>query len=126
LTKYYQKKTRFNKDADTPISLPNYEQMDSHKELYCPYCQLRLSKLQDRSGGNVSYYCGKCVIEYPDQSEVKSKSHVSTPRKSNNENPAVAYAPEPTIGKKPDELPGAFKVLRDKGMRFTSYTESKG
>jgi hypothetical protein len=48
---------------------------------------------------------------------------MSTPRKSNNENPAVAYPPEPTIGRQPVEPIGKFAVLRSKGMRITNYKE---
>jgi hypothetical protein len=127
LTKYNDNRNRgIPKDTGVPISLPNYEQIeiDSHKEFYCSYCNLRLSKLQDRSGLSPSWYCSKCVIEYPDKSEAKSKSHLLTPQKSNNENPRIAYPLEPTIGKKKKELTGSFKVLRDKGMKFTSVTES--
>jgi hypothetical protein len=66
------------------ISVPNYEQIeiDSHVERYC---SLRLSKLIDSSDMNPSYYCGKCVIEYPTKADSKSKSRSSTPQNSNNE-----------------------------------------
>lgn len=64
---------------------------------------------------------------YPDKSEAKSKSHLSTPQKSNNENPRVAYPPEPSIGRKKKEIKGGLKALSERGsIRITSYTESKG
>jgi hypothetical protein len=124
LTKYYQDKNRFRKDDDTPISLRDYSQIDSHNERYCPYCQLKLSRLIDSSGLNPSWYCSKCVIDYPDKTETKSRSSLSTPQqKSNNENPAVAYAPDPTVGKKPVEPKGTFATLKSRGIRITSYKE---
>jgi hypothetical protein len=126
LTKYYQNKNRFEKYNDTPISLPNYEQIESRNERYCPYCQIKLSRLLDSSGLNPSWYCSKCVIDYPDKSETKSESYLSTPRKSNNENPAVSYAPEPTIGKKPIEYKGGFSQLAKQGRRITYYHDEEG
>jgi ribosomal protein L37AE/L43A len=128
LTKYYQDKTKFVQDRDTPISLPNWEQIetDSHTDRYCPYCQFKLSRLIDSSGMNPNWYCSKCTISYPDKAQVKTKSRLNTPNKSNNERPAVAYPPEVSIGKKKKELTGSFKVLRERGMKFTNITESKG
>jgi hypothetical protein len=82
-------------------------------------------KLIDSSGQNVSYYCPKCTIEYPDQSEIKSKSSLSTPQKSNNENPAVAYPPEPGLRSKKIEIKGGLKSLQHKGVKVTSYVEGK-
>jgi DNA-directed RNA polymerase subunit RPC12/RpoP len=115
-SKYNEDRNRWTpKDTGVPISLPNYEQIDSRKEFYCPYCQLRLSKLIDSSGQNTSYYCSKCTIEYPDQSEVKSKSSLSTPRKSNNDNPlASTKFKEPTVGKEPTEIKGGLAELMER------------
>jgi hypothetical protein len=128
LTKYYSDKNKFRINNDTPISIPNYEQIerDSHEERFCPYCQFKLSRLIDSSGCNPSFYCSKCTIEYPDKSETKSKSGLSTPQKSNNERPAVSYAPEPTLGKKKTEIKGGLAELQKRGIKVTSYTESKG
>jgi hypothetical protein len=126
LTKYYDNRNRGIRNADVPISLPNYENIDSREERYCPYCNIRLSWLIDSSGLNPSWYCGKCTIEYPDKSEVKSKSSLSTPRKSNNERPAVAYPPEPSLGKKDHSIKGALAELQKRGLKITNYTESKG
>jgi hypothetical protein len=101
--------------------------IDSREEHYCPCCQLRLSRLIDSSGSNPSFYCSKCVINYPDKSEVKSKSRLSTPQKSNNERPAVSYPPALTLKRKKTEIKGGLKALSEKGsIRITSYTESKG
>jgi hypothetical protein len=123
-TKYYQEKNRFQKDNDTPISLPNYEQIDSRNERYCPYCQLKLSRLIDSSGLNPSWYCSKCVIDYPDKTETKSESYLSTPQKSNNQNPlATTKFKEPTIDRQPVEPGGTFAVLKSKGLRITNYKQ---
>lgn len=126
MTKYYDNRNygyRYT-ERDTPIvASGDYEQMDSRKEHYCPYCQLKLSRLMDSSGQNPSLYCSKCIIEYPDKSEVKSKSHLSTPQKSNNENPAVAYPPEPGLRRKKNEPRGTFKLLQDRGEKISNYHE---
>jgi hypothetical protein len=129
LTKYNDNRNRgIPKDTGVPISLPNYEQIeiDSCEERYCPYCQIRLSRLIDSSGLNPSWYCSKCVINYPNKAEVKSKSRLGTPQKSNNENPRIAYPPELTLGKKKVEIKGGLAELQKRGIRITSYTESKG
>jgi hypothetical protein len=127
MTKYTDSRNReISADTGVPISLPNYEQIESRKEFYCPYCQLKLSRLTDRSGLSQSWYCPKCVIDYPDQSKVKSRSSLSTPQKSNNENPAVAYPPEPGLRSKKIEIKGGLKSLQQKGVKVTSYVEGKG
>jgi hypothetical protein len=127
MTKYYQDKNRFEKDSDTPISVRNYEQIESRKEFFCPYCQRLLSRLTDRSGLSPSWYCSSCSVDYPDQSEVKSKSSLSTPQKSNNENPlASTKFKEPTVGKEPTEIKGGLKALQQRGIKITSYSEGKG
>jgi hypothetical protein len=67
---------------------------------------------------------GILIFDQGDESEVKSKSSVSTPRKSNNENPLTTTKfIEPTAGRKPVEPKGTFAVLRSKGMRITNYKE---
>jgi hypothetical protein len=130
MTKYNDNRNRgVRNNADVPISLPNYEQIeiDSREEHYCPYCQLNLSRLIESSGQNThAFYCSKCTIEYPNKSEVKSKSRLSTPQKSNNENPRIAYPPEPTLRKKKVEIKGGLAELQKRGIKITSYTESKG
>jgi hypothetical protein len=129
LTKYYSDKNKFRINNDTPISVPNYEQIerDSREERFCPYCQFKLSRFIDSSGSNPSFYCSKCTIEYPDKSETKSKSRLNTPQKSNNENPRVAYPPEVESKRKKTEVKGGLAELAKRGsIRITHYTESKG
>jgi hypothetical protein len=65
------------------------------------------------------------VIEYLDDSEVKSKLHVSTPSES-NPTPYPAYPPEPKLRKKKIETKGGLAHLQKRGIKVTSYTESKG
>jgi hypothetical protein len=116
------------RDTGTPISLPNYEQIEaSRNERFCPYCSLRLSRLLDSSGLNPSWYCSKCTIDYPDKTDTKSKSSLSTPRKSNNDNPlASTKFKEPIVGREPTEIKGGLKALQQKGVKVTSYTEGRG
>jgi hypothetical protein len=125
MTKYFADKNKFERDNDTPISVRDYTQIESRNERYCPYCQLKLSRLIDNSGLNPSWYCGKCVIEYPDKSETKSKSHLST-QKPSSERPAVSYAPEPQLPKRDHTIKGSFLELQKRGFKIKNYTESKG
>jgi hypothetical protein len=126
MTKYYQDKNRFEKDNDTPISIRDYTQIEDRNERYCPYCSLKLSRLIDSSGLNPSWYCSKCIISYPDKSDTKSKSSLSTPRKSNNDNPlASTKFKEPTVGHGPRTIKGGLKTLTESGrIKVTSYQET--
>jgi hypothetical protein len=100
--------------------------MDSRESRYCPYCQIKLSRLIDSSGSNPSFYCSKCVIEYPDKIETKSKSRLSTQRPS-NERPAVAFPPEPQLSKKDHSVKGGLKALSETGrIKIKSYKEGVG
>jgi hypothetical protein len=130
MTKYFSDKNKFVQDRDTPISVPNYEriEMDSREERYCPYCQIKLSRLIDSSGQNThGFYCSKCVIEYPDKVETKSKSSLSTPKKSSNERPAVSYLPEVGLSKKDHSIKGGLKALSETGrIKIKSYKEGVG
>jgi hypothetical protein len=113
------------RDTGVPISVRDYTQIEDHNERYCPYCQLKLSRLIDSSGLNPSWYCSKCTISYPDKSDTKSKSSLSTPRKSNNDNPlASTKFREPTVGKEPMEPKGSFAALKAKGIRITNYKDT--
>jgi hypothetical protein len=125
MTKYYSDKYRAVNNTDVPISLPNWENIDSREERYCPYCSLRLSRIIDSSGMNPNWYCSKCVINYPDKSETKSKSVISTPRKSNNESPpATTKFPESTIGRSPPPVRGTFAALQRRGIKITNYKDT--
>jgi hypothetical protein len=74
---------------------------------------------------NPNWYCGKCVINYPNKSESKSKSVISTPRKSNSENPlASTEFPEPTIGRSPPPVRGTFAALQRRGIKITNYKDT--
>jgi hypothetical protein len=126
LTKYYDNRNRGIPNQDLPISIPDYTNIESREERFCPYCNIKLSRLIDSSGLNPSWYCGKCVIEYPEKSETKSTSRLSTPQqKSNNERPAVSYAPEPGLVRKKTQVKGGLAELAKRGsIKITHYTES--
>jgi hypothetical protein len=83
--------------------------------------------LHGRSGENVSYYCNFCSVETnPQEKELRSKPRIE-PHEGGNKVPLVSTKfTEPTVGRKKKELTGSFKVLRERGMKFTNITESKG
>jgi hypothetical protein len=81
----------------------------------------------DSSGLNPSWYCSKCVIDYPDKTETKSESYLSTPQKSNDSNPLASTAfKEPTVGREPIEYKGGFSQLAKQGRRITYYHDEEG
>jgi hypothetical protein len=125
MTDYYNKKNKWRRDKDTPISIRNYEH-DEPKTYYCNNCNRTLNKLIDSSGQNVSYYCNHCSIEViPSLTEVRSASKLVTPE-GPIENPSVSYPPEVTIGRTPPEIKGGLAELKKRGIRITSYKEGKG
>jgi hypothetical protein len=133
MTKYFDSQNRnkgiHDNSYDSPISIPDYIQMESSNVTrYCPYCHVSLSRLIDSSGLNPSWYCSRCVIEYPDKTKVKTKSHLATTEQSNNnDNPSVSYAPEVGLRKKDREIKGGLKKISERsGVRVTSYKEGKG
>jgi hypothetical protein len=65
------------------------------------------------------------VIEYPDKTETKSKSRLSTQRPS-NERPAVSYPPEVGLAKKDHNIKGSFLELQKRGFKIKNYTEGVG
>ena len=124
MTKYLESRNKGIRDDDTPISLPNYRQMENRTANHCcPFCHYKLSRILDSSGINPNYYCSKCSIEYPDASDTKSKSHISTPAKSNDDNPLSSKMPEPTLEGKKTEIKGGLAELHKRGIKITSYNE---
>jgi uncharacterized Zn ribbon protein len=92
----------------------------------CSVCNCTLSKLTDSSGQNPTFYCTRCNIEFDPESEnVRRESKLSVPDR--NVEPAVATTPgigaDSVAIRHEPELKGAFKALRDRGIRITSYRE---
>lgn len=127
MTKWYDDQHKYKQDPGTPISVAGNWYGVPQREFYCEYCQRRLSKLTDRSGLSPSWYCSFCQIESsPDEKEMRSKGKLETAEGPPDTPLASTKFKEPSVGRGKKELTGSFKILRDKGMRFTSVTESKG
>jgi hypothetical protein len=62
---------------------------------------------------------------YPDKTEVKTKSRLSTAQQdnNNNEDPSVAYPPEAQLNRKKNEPRGSFRRLQERGIKITNYQE---
>lgn len=116
---------RRGKDNDTPI-VASYGGNNS-QEKYCKWCSRLLRKVQDH-GENWDWWCSNCNISYPyEDDDLRSRNKIADPERiDNSNNPCISYPPEPSLGKKSVELKGAFKMLRDRGVKFTSYSESSG
>jgi hypothetical protein len=126
MTIYYEKNS-IKKDNDTPISIAE-ETLGNHdydkREYFCKHFSRKLFRLTDSSGKNQAHYCNFCSIEFDLGTELRSKSKLTTPEGVNREAFVSTKFPEYTIGKEPVQYKGAFKALRDKGIKITSYKES--
>jgi hypothetical protein len=98
-TKWHDTNQKINKDPiDCPISLPNYEQMESRrtKEFCCRWCNHLLYRILDSSGQNPALYCNDCAISYDteeDTNDLRSKSKLEPSH--HNVEPSVSYPPDP-------------------------------
>jgi hypothetical protein len=129
MTVYGDKNRRGRVPADTPIVAGTEWTQDPRREYVCSYCNRTMTKLQDRNSANISYFCSACNVETNAEEidNLRTRSRLQMPEGPVNTTPYVSTKfTEPTVGRKNKELTGSFKVLRDKGMKFTSVTESKG
>jgi hypothetical protein len=122
MTIYHDRNRRGREPNDTPI-VASYNN-NEHKDFYCKWCSRLMTRLIDSSKQNILWYCSACNIETnPDIDSLRSKSRLEVP--GVNQVPlASTKFKEPSVGRQKKELTGTFKILRDKGMRFTSVTES--
>jgi hypothetical protein len=127
MTKWFAEKNRFNVNNETPIAIRNYHTTNSNRTYYCSWCNRSLVKLQGRSGENVAYYCEACSIQSnPEEIDLKSKPSIE-PQEGGEDNPlATTKFVEPTVGKKPIQLKGAFAALKARGMKIKYYKDEEG
>ena len=106
--------------ADLPIAIIGEEYTKPEKpRYYCNNCRFNLTRISDSE-----YFCNHCKSSaYPSTEEVRSKSRLSVPKERNTD-ALISYSPEPDdLTRKPVEPQGAFKALRDRGIKITSYKE---
>lgn len=126
MTKYYEEQNRLEKirqqKADLPISISAERTKEDKKRYYCNYCQYNLVKIADDE-----WYCNHCKTSaYPQVEQLRSKCKITTPIGLNME-PCLSYLPEPNdLSKKPVEVKGGLKALKDRGIKITSYKEGVG
>jgi hypothetical protein len=126
MTKYLNDKYGKGNNKDTPIVFDNSWTQDINKIPICSYCRRDLIKLQT-NGKNISWYCPFDQIETPEEDNLRNKSRLSTPSKSNADDPSVSYTVEPTLTRKTVEYKGGTAVLSKKGtIKITGYKEGKG
>jgi hypothetical protein len=116
--------TNFSIKTDTPVTIASssYEISNEERIYYCN-CNRRLDIMNKAEG---EYFCTHCSISYyPEHQQVRSSSRLVA-HEGPNENPCVSYSPEPTIDKPPIEVKGGLKVLKDKGIKITNYSENEG
>jgi hypothetical protein len=97
--------------------------------LICSYCNRTLTRLTDRSGKNESWYCNNCSIEFnPEDEQIRHKQRLSVPNRNTETlaatTPGIDYLNANVQIHKEPEIRGGLKVLKDKGLRITSYQDS--
>jgi DNA-directed RNA polymerase subunit RPC12/RpoP len=109
---------------DKVVISSEYYQNDRPSYL-CSFCNQTLIRLTDSSQQNSTYWCRHCGVEFDPESEnLRKESKITVPDR--NAEPAitsVSNTPDVSIRHEP-ELKGAFKALKDKGLRFTHYEDS--
>jgi DNA-directed RNA polymerase subunit RPC12/RpoP len=112
-----------HKKDDKVVILSEYYTNDRPSYI-CSFCNQTLIKLTDSGGQNSSYWCRNCSVEFDPESEnLRKESKIMIPDR--NIEPAISSVgtiPDVSIRHEP-ELKGAFKALKDKGLRFTHYEE---
>jgi hypothetical protein len=105
------------------ISSEYYE--NDRPRYICSFCNQTLIRLTDSSQQNSTFWCRHCSVEFnPESENLRKESKITIPDR--NIEPAitsVSNTPDVSIRHEP-ELRGAFKALKDKGLRFTHYEDS--
>jgi Zn-finger nucleic acid-binding protein len=127
MTKYHSNKYYTNNSDKTIIASEEQirEQDHREKEFICDTCRCKLTRLCDRSGNNVSFYCPRCNSTSYDAEELRSESIIEM-SEGPIEEPAASIVPEPALTRKKKEVKGGLKTLQDKGIKVTYYKEGKG
>lgn len=112
----------YNKSNDDKVVISSEYYKNDRPSYLCSFCNCTLSKLQDAGQNNIMYFCTRCSIEFDPESEnLRKESKITVPDR--NVEPAITSidaTPDVSIRYEP-ELKGAFKSLKEKGLRFTSY-----
>jgi hypothetical protein len=125
MTRYSDNNRRYKPREDTPI-VASYN-TNEHKEFYCKWCSRLMTRLIDSSRQNVSWFCSACNVETnPEIDSLRSKSRLEVPTGVNQNPNASTKFPEPDLRRKKTEIKGGLAVLQKRGIKITSYTESKG
>lgn len=124
MTKYYKDNFRTEIDKEVPIAILGEKFTKKDKPRYiCPECRLQLTRLSEEE-----YWCGRDHLSfYPNEDNIRTASKVSMPRTTEENPPLVAHgidANEQYLNKDKVEPQGAFKLLQDRGLKITSYTET--
>jgi DNA-directed RNA polymerase subunit RPC12/RpoP len=110
------------KQNDKVVISSEYYQNDRPSYL-CSICNCTLSKLQDAGQNNTMYFCTRCSVEFdPQEENLRKESKITVPERNEPAVASIGFTPDVSIRHEP-ELKGAFKVLKDKGLRFTHYEE---
>jgi hypothetical protein len=126
MTKYYEEQNRIEKlrqqKADLPIAISGEFTTEHKKAYYCDYCNYKMVKISDQE-----YFCNHCKTSaYPGYEQLRRKSKITTPMGLNLE-PCLSYLPEHNdLSKKPVEIKGGLRALKDRGIKITSYKEGVG
>lgn len=128
MTKYFEEQNKIERmrqqKADLPIAISGENLRDNKKAYYCNDCQYKMVKISDDE-----YHCNHCNNSaYPEVEQLRSKSKITTPIGMNLE-PCLSYPKDPDADFFKDKNPepkGTFKILKDMGIKITSYSEGVG
>jgi hypothetical protein len=89
---------------------------------------VQVTRLLDAGGNNSTYWCRYCSVEFdPAEENIRRESKISVPDR--DEETLVATTPgQDYLNKSVEihhepEIKGGLKVLKDRGIRITSYSE---
>jgi hypothetical protein len=122
------KKTESNKNEDI-IAISEQYTKPERPSYICNFCSRDLVRLVDSSGNNEDWYCRRCNTGFiPDKEDVRSQCKLKVTERNTevcvSTTPGVDYE---SVGiRKEPEIKGAFKTLKEKGLKFTSYNEGVG
>jgi DNA-directed RNA polymerase subunit RPC12/RpoP len=109
---------------DDKIVISSEYYQNERSNYICSFCNRTLSRLTDAGQNNAMYWCINCTVEFDLESEnLRKESKLEVPDR--NIEPAITIIDmnhDVSIRKEP-EIKGAFKELKNKGLKITNYKE---
>src|SRR5215211_7905973 len=111
-----------NWKTEDNVTISNPE--DKNKKYLCNYCDRILTVWLDKD----TLYCNDCQVSVvPSSQDIRSTQDLTVPEGPAEETlvSSIHSGYDKVKIRKEPELRGSFKALRDKGLKFTSYTTTE-